>query len=186
MSGAERMNPAVDVGPMARLEVVRADPGVVAEVFRLLTDGSDLKAIAKLWAVPRGEFARWFTTQHGEEYEAALKVRADELAHDAVAIADEQKEVVRADGSTFDPEVPRDKLRVDTRLRLVEKWDRMRYGAKDAGPAGGITVVVDRSCNGAVQVGVKDAGGNVAAIRIDGAEALAAGASAPVLGKMEI
>jgi len=103
-------------------------------------------------------------------------VRANGLKDETLGIAD------ASTGEDLGPS----KLKVDVRLRLIEKMDRARYGAKDTGPAGGITVIVDRSCGGAVSVGVKDAGGNVAAIRIDGAEALAAGASAPVLGKMEI
>ena len=108
--------------------------------------------------------------EHGELFDAAERVRANGLKDETLEIAD---------GSTVE-DLGASKLRVDTRLKLIEKMDRARYGAKDTGPAGGITVVVDRSCNGAVQVGVKDAGGNVAAIRIDGAEASAS------LEKMEI
>jgi hypothetical protein len=122
-----------DPGPMARLEDVKADAGSATEVFRLLTDPDGrmtLSGIAKLWRVPRGRFVEWFTTTHATLYDAALKVRADELAHEALEIADEQAEVVKENGETFDPNVQRDKLRADTRLKLAAKWDRSRYGER--------------------------------------------------------
>lgn len=164
---------APDPGPLARLEAVKADGAVPHVVFQRLCDGETLKDIAKAWELPRGRFVEWFTTQHSELYEAALKVRADEIAHEALAISDEQAEVEKKDGTTYDPDVARDKLRIETRLKLAEKWDRARYGSKDNGPAGGgITVVVDRSCGGTVEI---TAGGVSARVLPPGTEASAAG-----------
>jgi len=120
-----------DPGPLARLEDVKRDEGAPGEVFRLLTDPDEpmtLRQIAKAWGLPRGRFVEWFTTEHAGLYDAALKVRTDDLAHEALAIADEQCEVVKENGETYDPDVGRDKLRVDTRLKLAAKWDRKRYG----------------------------------------------------------
>lgn len=163
-----------DPGRLARLEAVKVDEAAPLEVFMRMTEHRQtLREIARAWGVSVGPFVEWYTTEHAERYDAALKVLAADYAHEAVAIADEQAEVVKPDGSTYDPDVPRDKLRVEARLKLVERWDRARYGAKDQGPAGGITVQIDRSCGGAVRVGVKDAGGNVAAIEVSGAEASA-------------
>jgi hypothetical protein len=142
----------IDAGPIARLEHVKKQADTPGVVFHRLSNGETLKEIAKAWEVPAGPFVLWFTTTHAELYDAALKVLADEMAHDALEIADEQKEAIDKKGNKYDPEVPRDKLRVDTRMRLLEKWDRSRYGAKDVGVAGGITVVVDRSCGGAVSI----------------------------------
>lgn len=52
------------------------------------------------------------------EYEAALRVAAEVLAHDVVGIADDA-----------DPEaVPHAKLKIDTRLKVAGKWHRDRYG----------------------------------------------------------
>ena len=158
------------------LRALKADPRSPEEIFRRLTQGETLREIAAKLEVQFGMLTRWFMEEHGELFDAAERVRANDLKEQALE---------NADAATPEDVAPR-KLRVDTRMRLIEKMDRVRYGAKDTGPAGGIQVFVDRSCGGAVQVGLKDAGGNVAAVRIDGAEALAAGASAPVLGKMEI
>ena len=142
-----------DPGPLARLEHVKLQEATPSVVFQRLCEGETLRDIAKAWQIPVGLFVEWFTTEHLVLFDTALKVRADQLAHEAVAIADEQKEAVDKNGKVFDPEVPRDKLRVDTRLKLAAQWDRARYGAKDSGPAGGgITVVVDRSCGGTVSI----------------------------------
>lgn len=118
-----------------------ADESAPGVVFQRVCDGETLRDIAKSWEIPVGKFVEWFSTQHAELYDAALKVRADELAHQAIAIADEQSEVVKENGETYDPDVPRDKLRVDTRLKLAAKWDRKRYG-DDAGVALGSPVTI--------------------------------------------
>jgi hypothetical protein len=136
----------VDPGPLARLEAVKADETAPNVIFQRLCDGETLKEIARSWELPKGRFAEWFTVKHADLYDAALKVRADELAHETLEIADEQAEVVKKDGGTYDPDVARDKLRVETRLKLAAQWDRSRYGSKDNGPAGGgVTVIVNRS-----------------------------------------
>lgn len=174
--------PSIDAGPIARLDEVKADAGAPSVIFQRLTDGETLQQIAKAWGLPRGRFVEWFTTEHEALYDAALRARADELAHEALGVADEQKEAVRRDGSTFDPDVARDKLRVETRLRLAAHWDRTRYGAaKDAG-SGGVTVLVDRSCGGAIAIQAGDtkvlvAGGVSQEIEVRGTEASAAPAA---------
>jgi hypothetical protein len=120
-----------DEGKMARLAAVKADENVPSVVFQRLCDGETLKDIAAAWELPKGRFVEWYTVEHAPLYDAALKVRADELAHEALAISDEQCEVTTEAGKTYDPEVPRDKLRIDTRLKLASKWDRRRYGEHD-------------------------------------------------------
>lgn len=66
------------------------------------------------------------------EYDGALQIWADALAQETVAIADEQSEVEKKDGTTYDPDVARDKLRVETRLKLAGKLYRERYGEREA------------------------------------------------------
>lgn len=124
------MNLAIDPGPMARLEQVQADQNAPSVIFHRITEGETLHEIARTWGVPKGRFVEWFATNHADLYESALKVWADRLAHEALEIADEQNEVVKENGQKFDPDVPRDKLRIDTRLKLASKFDRARYGDK--------------------------------------------------------
>ena len=107
-----------DPGPMARLEAVKADQSTPSVVFQRVCDGETLREIAKAWGLPKGRFVEWFTTEHSALYDRALQVRADELAHETLEIAD---------GASPEDSAPR-KLRVDTRLKLAEKWDRQRYG----------------------------------------------------------
>jgi hypothetical protein len=90
-------------------------------VQAVTTDRKTLREVAKAWRVPYGRLAQWIV-EDGErtaQYEAALRIVADELALEAVAIADDR-----------DPDVGRDKLRVDTRLKLASKLYRDRYGEK--------------------------------------------------------
>lgn len=135
---------APDPGPLARLEDVKGDEHAPSVIFQRLADGESLADIAKAWGVPKGRFIEWFTTQHAALYDAALRVLAGEYAHETVGIADDADEDRDA--------VAKAKLRTEIRLRLAGHWDRARYGAaKDAGSAG-ITVRVDRSCGGAVEI----------------------------------
>lgn len=114
----ESTESGVDAGPMARLEVVVARPENAVVVFQRVCEGETLKEIAKAWGVPVGRFTQWYATEHGDLYDAALRVRADQLAHEALERAD------GADAETVGPA----KLQVDTRLKLAGKWDRARYG----------------------------------------------------------
>jgi hypothetical protein len=107
-----------DPGPLARLEGVKGDPSAPSVIFQRVAEGETLRDVARAWGLPRGRFVEWFSTEHSELYDRALKVRADELAHETLEIAD---------GATAEDSAPR-KLRVDTRLKLAEKWDRARYG----------------------------------------------------------
>lgn len=142
-----------DPGPLARLEEVKKDEIAPTVIFQRLCEGELLRDIARAWALPKGAFTHWFMEKHADKYDAAMKVRADDLAHEALKVADEQQEATKKDGTTYDPDVARDKLRVETRLKLAAQWDRARYGAKDQGPAGGgVTVIVDRSCGGQIAV----------------------------------
>lgn len=132
MSGAETSVRVlgVDPGPMARLRDVVAQENSMSIITQRLMDGETLKEIAKAWQVPYGKLAEWVIEdrERSERYNAALKIWADSLAQECVAIADEQAEVAKRDGGTFDPDVPRDKLRIETRLKLAGKWNRERYG----------------------------------------------------------
>ena len=56
------------------------------------------------------------------QYDAALKVAAEVMAHAVVNIADD------VEGSDEPSHVSAAKLRIETRLRVAGKWNRARYG----------------------------------------------------------
>jgi hypothetical protein len=103
---------------MARLEAVKGDEGAPGVIFQRLSDGETLAKIAKSWQVPKGRFVEWFTTQHEALYDAALKVRAADLAFDAMdaALAATPEDVAVR------------KLQADVALKLAAKFDRARFG----------------------------------------------------------
>ncbi len=116
---------ALDPGPMARLASLKSDEHVPSEIFHRLTEAPaegerycTLNDIARSWKVPKGRFTEWFMTSHADLYEAALKVRACDLATDALQAAlDATPETVAVQ-----------KLRAEVALKIASKWDRARYG----------------------------------------------------------
>ncbi|MDZ4248680.1 MAG: hypothetical protein U0990_01130, partial [Candidatus Nanopelagicales bacterium] len=145
--------------PMARLEVVKADAGAPSVIFQRLADGESLKEIAKQWAVPKGRFVEWFTTTHTDLYDAALKVRAADLALEAIDIADTPEKGVktktRPDGSLEVSEgdmIEHRRLQIETRKWLAEKFDRQRYGN---------TLKVEREVSVRIDAGLLGAAGDL-------------------------
>lgn len=148
-----------DPGPMARLDAVKADAGAPSVIFQRLAEGESLKEIAKEWRVAKGRFIEWFTVTHADLYDAALKVRAADLALEALSIADTTQAGVtrktKADGSeevTEEDMLGHRKLQVETRLKLASKWDRARYGE---------TVRVEKSVSVSVDAGLLGAAGDL-------------------------
>lgn len=132
-----------DPGPLVRFEAVKADAVSASVVFQRLTEGETLRQIAADWGVPRGRFIEWYTTQHAERYDAALKVWASEDAHETVEIADG----ARAE------EVGQAKLRIDARKWRASKYDRQRYGEQVQHQVSGRAVLrVDFSRSGEREV----------------------------------
>ena len=74
-------------------------------------------------------------------YYRAKEGMAEEYVGEAVAISDEQNEVIKENGQPFDPDVPRDKLRIDTRLKVAGMYNRQRYSDKAQGGGGGNVTV---------------------------------------------
>ena len=109
-----------DPGPMARFESVKADPDSPSVIFQRMTADAPetLAQIAKAWKVPKGRFVEWFTTVHAALYDAALKVRAADLAFGAMQDA--------LDATPETVSVAR--LRSDVALKLAAKFDRARFG----------------------------------------------------------
>ena len=105
-------------GGYARLEMLKADEGVVEDVYRMLCERKSLRAIAKEFGVPRGAFARWFMAEHGDLVSDADRVLAHELKHEALE---------GAEAATEENAVSQ-RLKVDTALKLMPMLDRDRYG----------------------------------------------------------
>lgn len=157
---------------MARKTTIRAfeewaaDPANVEGVLELIADGLTLQKAAVEVEKPYTCLHALFETDVWKpKYLAARKAWADWQQDEAMQIADE----VKADKD----EVAKAKLRVETRQNQARAYHRERWGEPKDGGAGGITVLVDRSCGGTVRVGVKDAGGNQAGIAVVSAEASA-------------
>ena len=133
----------IDPGPMKRFEEGKSDAGLADEVFQRLCEGSTLKVIAKDFGYPKGVFTRWFIEEHRELFDAAEVVLAQDMKHEALAAAD------------GDGDVKRDRLRVSTRLSLMERLDRERYGARAQGAMGSVPVLnivlLDRPSNEVVE-----------------------------------
>jgi hypothetical protein len=81
-----------------------------------------------------------------KRYNAALAAVGDDIAHERLEIADSVK------GAKEPVEVMAAKLACDVRDSLASKWEPERYGDRDSGNGGGITVIVDRSCGGTVEI----------------------------------
>lgn len=115
---------------------VQADPNSMEVVGQRVMEGDTLKRIARDWQVPVMQFIHWISSdpERFAIYEAALRIRADEMIGETLTIADD---------ATGD--VARDKLRIDTRVKLSAYFDRARFGDTKARTAPA-RVVVDREC----------------------------------------
>lgn len=95
--------------------------GVLHMVCDQVADGLTLREICVVEGVKYSVLWKWLNAEgRMEEYELALRAKADSEAHAMLGIAD---------GATPE-EVGVAKLRVETRDRLIKKWDRNRYGDK--------------------------------------------------------
>lgn len=127
-------------------------PAVARKIIDGLSLGTPLTIICKPKGMPSDRTVRdWMgkTPTFSADIASAREAGFDRIALDALAIADE---VTDKDTITFTRgdaviEMPnkewllRSKLRVDTRLKLLAKWDPKRYGEKItqeiSGPDGG-------------------------------------------------
>lgn len=115
-------------------------PSEVDEVIARISDGIPLRQIARHMGFGK---SAWYERLKVDVVLAGRFARAREVGFDA--IADEALEIAddgtndwetreRDDGSTYEAlnheHVSRSKLRVETRLKLLAKWDPKRYGDK--------------------------------------------------------
>lgn len=127
---------------MQRLQVVVDDPMTMEIVIQRVLDGESLKAIARSWKLPVTRFIKWISDDEKRlaDYEGALRIRADELVYEAVERAEG---VVGPDGELS--EVARDKLVIDTNLKVAAMWDKQKYGGEKTTGGAGINIIINRS-----------------------------------------
>lgn len=125
---------------------------VAEEIFERLADGEPLRQICRDEHMPA-----WRTVYAWKDANADFNARiacAREAGYDAIAqecldIADEtgQDTVYTENGERPNAEwISRSKLRVETRLKLLAKWDPKRYGDKlqtELTGAGGTNLFAD-------------------------------------------
>ena len=127
---------------MQRLQVVVDDPMTMEIVIQRVLDGESLKAIARSWKLPVTRFIKWISDDEKRlaEYEGALRIRADELVYEAVERAEG---TIGPDGELS--EVARDKLVIDTNLKVAAMWDKQKYGGEKTTGGAGINIIINRS-----------------------------------------
>jgi CBS domain-containing protein len=125
-----------------RLQIVIDDPLTMDIVIQRVIDGESLKNIAQAWQLPITRFVKWVSDDETRlaQYEGALRIRADELVYEAVERAEG---VIGADGEMS--EVARDKLVIDTNLKVAAMWDRQKYGMEKATAGAGINIIINRA-----------------------------------------
>lgn len=119
-------------------------PDLVLEIAECVAEGELPRNIAMRLGVKRGQMMLWVRSdpERYNLYLASLQALADEKAMEVLTISDEQSEVVKENGETYDPDVPRDKLRIDARKWLASRWDRARYGESDRNVNVGVGVKI--------------------------------------------
>jgi hypothetical protein len=110
----------------------------IAEVVARLSKGEPLAQICRDEGMPAPETIRLWMRQDEEISAAIAQAREDgfdQIAMDALLIADDANGdfIDTEEGQRFQPEhVQRSKLKVETRLKLLAKWDPKRYGEQQA------------------------------------------------------
>ena len=112
------------------------NPHIAEEISQRLSKGEPMAVICRSEGMPAARTVRSWVEK--DEAFAAVIARAreegfDVIATDCLEIADDSSRDYREteDGPAFDAEhVQRSKLRIETRLKLLAKWDPKRYGEK--------------------------------------------------------
>lgn len=117
-----------------RLQLVVDDPMTMEVVIQRVIDGESLRQIARAWKLPVTRFVKWISDDEKRlaEYEGALRIRADELVHEALITAETGEDVAR------------DKLVIDTGLKVAAMWDKQKYGNEKAVGGAGINIIINR------------------------------------------
>jgi len=130
-------------------ELIEAERETMEQLSLRIAEGESLAKICREWDVPYGRFAAWIADdpRRVEVLEGAMRIYTDALAYEALEIANTTEEGERVKTTDEGTETVREdmlghrKLKVDTRMRLMAKWNRGRYGDSVQVEHSGETVV---------------------------------------------
>jgi hypothetical protein len=115
-------------------EPVRYTVALADEICERLSDGESLNAICKEDRFPSEASVRNWAIEDvdgfSSKYTRAREIQADVLVDEIIAIADEQAVCYTDGGTAFDPDVNRDRLRIDARKWFASKVLPKKYGEK--------------------------------------------------------
>ena len=129
-----------------RIQEAGGEEELVFHICAQIASGCTLTDWCQHYMIERGLLWAFLseTPERLAQYERAQRGIADELVAQTVAISDEQSEVVKENGQTYDPDVARDKLRVETRLKVAAAYDKKRFGVeKISGNQPSVGMVID-------------------------------------------
>lgn len=108
-------------------------PELADTICEGLSEGIPLRQIARLNGFSKSAFYDWVNSD--EEFAGriarAREIGFDHIAEEALEIADDgSNDWMEREGRTIvdSDHVQRSRLRIDTRLKLLAKWDPRRYG----------------------------------------------------------
>lgn len=115
---------------------------IEAAIIEGLSEGVPLRQLCRLHGVSKSTVYNWIEAddEFAGRIARARELGFDQIAEEALEIADDSRNdwLVREDGDDGETDanrlnhehVSRSKLRIETRLKLLAKWDPKRYGDK--------------------------------------------------------
>ena len=123
--------------------------------------------VCKTMGLSYGALLKWVAEDEAREaqWSRVMKMRSDLYADEMILIADTPQVGVetktKADGSVEKTEsdmLGHRKLQIETRMRLIQKWHREKYGEKvEHNVSGGVTVQIMRFATGQLEEKVVEA-----------------------------
>lgn len=109
---------------------------LVPAICARLAEGEPLAVICQDIGIPRRTVNQWRQDDEAiaAQFDEARDLGYDAIAHECLSIADDGSRdyMATADGREVPDHdhISRSKLRIETRLKLLAKWDPRRYGEK--------------------------------------------------------
>lgn len=109
-------------------------------ILQGLSDGVPLRQLCRNLSISKSEVYRWKDddAEFSGRFARARELGFDALAEEALEIADDgtndwmkrERQSGEVDDAVNTEHIQRSKLRVETRLKLLAKWDPKRYGER--------------------------------------------------------